>query len=85
VDAEQHIDGAVHLHLSKSEALVLFEWLHRIEANDTELAGLGIADQAEQRVLWDVSALLERLLVEPFDANYAAVITQARADVRDGD
>jgi hypothetical protein len=29
--------------------------------------------------------LLERLLVEPFDANYAAVITQARADVRDGD
>jgi hypothetical protein len=30
VDAERRNDGAVHLLLSKAEALVLFEWLHRV-------------------------------------------------------
>jgi len=76
VDAEEHNDGAVHLQLSKAEALVLFEWLHRTEHDGTALA-------PEQRVLWDMSAVLERVLVEPFDPDYGAIIDQARAEVID--
>jgi hypothetical protein len=78
VDAERRNDGAVHLLLSKAEALVLFEWLHRVEDD-----GLGIIHKAERRVLWDVSALLERILVEPLDVDYHALIDQARAEVND--
>jgi hypothetical protein len=45
--------------------------------------GLGIIHKAERRVLWDVSALLERILVEPLDVDYHALIDQARAEVND--
>ena len=48
-------------------------------------AALGIEDQAEQRVLWDMSACLERILVEPFDGNYQQLVSDARAAVRDED
>jgi len=74
MDAEQRDDGTVHLHLSKAEALVLFDWLHRTD-HDVN------APSAEQRVLWDMSAVLERALVEPFDPDYASIIDQARAEV----
>lgn len=82
VNAEQASDGTVRLLLSANEALVLFEWLHRVE---DEEAALGIQDQAEQRVLWDMSACLERILVEPFDGNYHKLVSDARAAVRDKD
>jgi hypothetical protein len=47
-----HRDG-VTLNLSAHEALVLFDWLAR-----TSAAGKPVpfADQAEQRVLWDLDA-----------------------------
>ena len=82
MNAEQASDGTVRLLLSANEAVVLFEWLHRV--GDQE-AALGIEDQAEQRVLWDMSACLERLLVEPFDGNYHQLVADARAAVRDED
>ena len=50
-----------------------------------EEATLGIEDQAEQRVLWDMSACIERMLVEPFDGNYHQLVADARAAVRDED
>jgi hypothetical protein len=82
VKAERASDRTVRLLLSASEALVLFEWLHRVEGQE---AALGIEDQAEQRVLWDMSACLERILVEPFDGNYHQLVSDARAAVRDED
>lgn len=74
-------DRKVLLELSKDEALVLFEWLHRFnEAEDKRFE-----DQAEQRVLWNLEAMLESALVEPFDAKYDELLTAARARVRDDD
>ena len=72
------------LRMSQAEALVLFEWIHRKEDEDDRLDHLGLADAAERKVLWDISAALESLLAEPFRNDYAALLEAARADVRPG-
>jgi hypothetical protein len=82
VNAEQGSDRTVRLQLTANEALVLFEWLHRV---DDQVAALGIEDPAEQGVLWDMSACLERILVGPFDDNYQQLVCDARAAVRGED
>jgi len=69
----------VVLPLSRSEALVLFEFLSRYTQNDR----FDIADQAEQRVLWDMCAHLETVLSEPFRSDYDAILAAAREAVRD--
>ena len=56
----------VSLNLSADEALVLFEFLWRYG----DSGQLEIVDQAEQRALWDLCALLEKVLVEPLDPAY---------------
>jgi hypothetical protein len=71
----------VQLTLSRHEALVFFEWLSRF--NKTK--DVQFEDQAEQRVLWDIEAMLESTLVEPFESSYAALLAQARQAVRDRD
>jgi hypothetical protein len=69
----------VTLDLSPDEAIVLFEWLHRFnEAENNEFV-----DQAEQRVLWNIEAMLESALTEPLHPNYVELIAAARARVRD--
>ena len=83
VNAEKRKDGSVDLQLSAAEALVLFEWVQRIADDDSRVAGLGVADQAEQRVLWDISASLEEVMVAPFLGDYDTGVAQARAEVRD--
>ncbi len=72
-------DEQVELKLTKDEALVLFEFVSRFSDKDK----LEIVDQAEQRVLWNVCCLLEKQLVEPFSADYLAIIERARNKVRD--
>lgn len=75
-------DDKVHLELSQDEALVFFEWLTRFnEAADTTR----FEDQAEQRVLWDIEAMLESTLVQPFKATYDESLARARAAVRDSE
>jgi hypothetical protein len=69
----------VVLTLSQEQALVLFDFLTRFSADGT----LTIQDQAEERVLWDMCCDLESMLVEPFSAEYAAHLQQARAAIRD--
>lgn len=73
--------GKVALGLSREEALVLFEWLHRFNQSE----GHEFADQAEQRVLWDIEAMLESELVEPLDPKYEELLAAARAKVRDSE
>ncbi|MFT4286775.1 hypothetical protein [Nocardioides sp.] len=68
-------DEPIDLALSRDEALILFEWLARTSESDSLS---GIADDIEQQVLWNVEALLERVLVEPLDANYGAILEAAR-------
>lgn len=72
-------DDRVRIDLSSDEALVLYDWVCRTN-NRTD--GL-FQDQAEQRVLWDVEAMLERHLVEPFRDDYDALLAAARDRVRD--
>ncbi|MEU4219632.1 hypothetical protein [Actinoplanes sp. NPDC026623] len=74
----------VALKLSRDEALVLFEWLGRTDELTNHFGDL-VEDQAEQRVLWDLTCLLERELVEPFEPNYEELVKQARSRVRDDD
>jgi hypothetical protein len=71
--------ATITLELSNHEALVLFAFLHRFD----DEAAYPFADQAEQRVLWDVECMLEKQLVELFSPDYHAFLAEARAQVRD--
>ena len=70
----------VAIQLTPDEALVLFDWLSRFNA----IGDGTFRDQAEQRVLWDVEAVLESNLVAPFDAQYDRLLAAAREQVRNG-
>jgi hypothetical protein len=67
------------LELTADEALVFFEWLARFNQNDL----VTFEDAAEQRVLWNLEARLEKSLVAPFKPNYAELLAGARNRVRD--
>ena len=71
--------NSVMIELTPDEALVFFDWLARFNAGTTGM----FEDQAEERVLWNLEATLERVLVEPFAANYGELLGQARERVRD--
>ena len=64
--------------LTCDEALVLFEFLQRF----SETGSFSIADQAEERALWNLSCILQKMLVEPFAPNYAELLAQARGRLR---
>ncbi len=68
----------VTIRLSDDQALVLYELLSRFD-HDEELT---VEDRAEERVLWDVHAQLEKALVAPFDPRYAALVAAARDRLR---
>ena len=69
-------DGEVLVRLSRDEALVLFEWLHR--AADQDELRTATTHHAELIALESLSALLEAELVEPFAADYANLVAAAR-------
>ena len=70
----------VYIELTKDEAIVLFEFLARI--NEKDRLDLFI-DQSEQRVLWDIECILEIPLSELFGADYSEIVRKAREQVRD--
>lgn len=72
----------VTLSIPYAEVVVLSEMLDRWERDGTA-DSLPFEDQAEQRVLWNLTARLEPLVDEVFSANYEEVVTAARAAVRD--
>lgn len=60
--------------------MVLFDWLRRVnESKNPQL----FEDQAEERVLWDMEAILEKVLIEPFGDSYQEELDKARSRVRD--
>lgn len=65
--------------LTKSEAVVLFDFCSRFSDQGT----LSIEDQAEERALWNLEALLERLLPELFLPDYREEVASARDQLRD--
>lgn len=72
--------GKVSIELTHDQALVLHEWLARMDTIDQP----GIfEDQAEQRVLWDMEAALESALPEILHRDYVQLINAARMRIRD--
>jgi hypothetical protein len=65
------------LELTGDEALVLFEWLSRLDEQDAF-----IKDLAEEKVLWSLHGQLEKVLTEIFQPNYSELVEQARARLR---
>lgn len=66
----------ITLDLSRSEALVLFDWLARF--NENEKDGM---DEAEQQVLFDLESQLESILPEPLANDYKIIIDQAKKEI----
>ena len=71
--------------LSEDEALVLDQWLSRINSQELEDGHVRIQfeDQAEQRVLWNIKCDLERQIGCIFSADYSDQLAAARTAVRD--
>jgi hypothetical protein len=69
----------VRFTITSDEAIVLFEFLQRFGKTEK----LGIADQAEERALWNLCCALEKQLAMPFDKNYPALLCAARERLRD--
>ena len=67
----------VQLELTSDEALVLFDWLARFNEADEAIP----KDDAEERVLFDLEASLEKTLVAPLAANYKEELESAKAGV----
>ena len=68
---------SVPISLTPAEALVLFEWLSRWQESEQ----FSIIHPSEERVLWDLTAQLERQLVEPIQPDYTTKLNDARNSV----
>ena len=66
----------VTITLTSDEALVLFELLQRWEEADEVTPP---QHQGEQVALWNLSALLERVVSEPSRPDYTRLVEEARA------
>ena len=70
---------SVKIELTSDAALVLYDWLTRFNQREE----IDVADQAEERVLFDLEAMLEKVLATPLQSDYAELLAQARSHVRD--
>lgn len=70
----------ITIKLGKDEALVIFEFLSRI--NEKELKEI-FEDQAEQKTLWILEGQLEKQLIELFKPEYKDIVREARNKIRD--
>lgn len=75
------MDEKITIELSGDEALVLFDWIKRFNEKES----IDFEDQAEERVLWNLEALLEKSLVVPFTSEYTTLLMKARDRMRDSE
>ena len=80
---EVNEEQRVSLTLTPAEALVLFDLLSRWA--QMHATSLPVQHQAERRVLWDLLAMLESELAEPFMPDYQDRLDRAREFVRDAE
>lgn len=73
------IDADVLLTLSREQALVFYDWLARF--NDSDHAAF--EDQSEERVLFDLEAVLEKALEETLSRDYDKKLAKSRDAIRD--
>jgi hypothetical protein len=65
--------------LSSDHMLILYELVARLNADEH----LQLADQAEQRVLWDLESQLETKVTAVLAPDYEAQLASSRRRVRD--
>lgn len=70
----------ITIKFSNDEAVVLFEFLSRFNAEEHKDI---FQDQAEEKTLWLIEGQLEKVLVEPFMPNYKDILLEARNRLRD--
>jgi hypothetical protein len=73
-------NGSITVAVSEDEAIVLLEWLHRF--NEQEHSAV-FEDQAEERLLFDLEAELEKVVSASFLYNYQDILLKAREKIRD--
>lgn len=66
---------SVDISLTDDEALVLFHWL----AQRSDVAAAEQKPTADDIALWNLEALLEKVLTAPFMSDYAEQLEAARA------
>ena len=67
--------------INNHEAIVLFDLLHRINHRNL----VYFEDQAEERVLFDLEAVLETSISEILSSDYDNLLKIARENIRDKD
>jgi len=70
----------ISINLSEDEVLVLFEWLQNF---NQEKRPTLFQDQAEERILFDLEAELEKIVSGTFEGNYQEILSKARKGIRD--
>jgi len=74
----------IKIEMRQEEAIVLFEYLARV--NEKGILDSTFESQAEQIVLWNLQAIVEKQLTEPFNKDYNKIVANARkALLRNGD
>jgi hypothetical protein len=71
----------VSIELTKEEAIILFEYLAR--TSDNSFLEKTFEDKSEQRVLWNLEAILESILAEPLMSDYEEIVRRARKNIMD--
>lgn len=71
-------NNEICLQLNNYEALILFDWLSRFNKAESSLP---IQNQAEQRILFDLEAVLEKNLDDVFSSDYKIRLLQARNQI----
>jgi hypothetical protein len=64
----------INLTLSRGEALVLFDWIASLDSK----AEKPVVDEAEQDVLWEIEAQLEKKLYEILSPDYDKLLASAK-------
>lgn len=72
----------IFLQLNNDEAVVLLNLLARINEGNNDAI---FEDQAEQRIMWDMEAALEKVISSTFEKNYHEIIFNARKNIRDAE
>ncbi|HQZ25368.1 MAG TPA: hypothetical protein PLD18_08720 [Flavobacterium sp.] len=68
----------INIKITKNEALVLFDFLSRLNQNDNIDF---FEDKAEKILLWNIEAELEKELEDIFDSNYKLILEKARREI----
>lgn len=70
----------VCLTLTKEESIVLLDWLARFNSQDHATL---FEDQAEQKILYDLEAVMEKVVDATFASDYIKRLQEARDKIRD--